>query len=319
MFIPRELNKINKEQCVTIDGRLLANTIINDTIVGVYHMYAAEMTRHCGINSWTRNSQLIHATSDNPTGTYKRHDVIRTPFAHEPDVAMGPNGEFVLFWSEFHYKTPLCNCTDGSTLPSCHAMLPAAQFYNYMSYSMDPNGPWSDPVPVVAPEPRRGDTNFAPVILKDGSLVGFSRRWLQDGSRNHLVTASNWNDPSTYVESQEEIWPHLPGPGTEDPFLYLDGNGRFHAIFHNMYPEDNQENCGGHAYSMDGKNWVYGGKAFDNHVVFTDGGAFTFSRRERPHFVFAQDGVTPLALTNGAQYGGKYGDATYTLLQPVGH
>ena len=286
---------------------------------GLYHMYAAEMTKHCGINSWTLNSQLIHAVSRDPTGTYKRHDIVRTPFAHEPGVAMGPDGEFVIFWSEYHYSIPLCNCTDGSTRPGCK--FPDAKFYTYMSFSKNPNGPWSTPVPVVNPNPRGGgqDTNFAPVILKDGSLFGFSRwgYWGTNGSRIHLVTASNWKDPSTYMEVQEEVWPHLPASGTEDPFMYLDGDGYFHAIFHNMYPDNFIDNCGGHSYSMDGKNWVYGGKAFDNNVVFTDGGTYSFSRRERPHFVFGADGVTPLALTNGAQYGGQYGDATYTLLQPV--
>lgn len=33
---------------------------------GTYHMWAAEMTEHCGIGTWQQNSRLIHATSTDP-------------------------------------------------------------------------------------------------------------------------------------------------------------------------------------------------------------------------------------------------------------
>jgi hypothetical protein len=80
--------------------------------------------------------------------------------------------------------------------------------------------------------------------------------------------------------------------------------------------------CGGHAYSDDGKNWFYpyiSGSAYFENVTLTDGRELQFHRRERPHLVFDKDGVTPLALTNGAGIDGigKYGDATWTFLQPL--
>ena len=247
--------------------------------------------------------------------------MLRPPFAHEPDAIRGPNGEFVLYWTENHYSVPLCNCTDGSTSPGCTG--PKTIMYNtYMSYSSNPNGPWSKPVAILGPI-RSTDTNFAAVILKNGTLVGFSRWWITNngpftGSRIHLVLASNWKDPSTYKESKNELFPNICGNGIEDPFLFRDHNGYFHAIFHNKYPMDDQNDVGGHAFSEDGIHWIFGGRSYGHIVEFTDGTSFTFARRERPHFVFAEDGVTPVALTTGAQYGGKYFDATYTMLQPVG-
>ena len=51
-----------------------------------------------------------------------------------------------------------------------------------------------------------------------------------------------------------------------------------------------------------------------------DGSAFSFSRRERPHPVFAQDGTTIVAITTGVQYSDsttKGHDAVFTFLQPV--
>ena len=104
-----------------------------------------------------------------------------------------------------------------------------------------------------------------------------------------------------------------------DPFVYRDCDGGFHAIFHNMEPQDDETYCGGHAFSVDGVNWIYAGVTYSNTVEFTDGTTFTFGSRERPHLIFDDDGCTPVALTNGATYGGQYGDASYTLLQPIAH
>ena len=51
---------------------------------------------------------------------------------------------------------------------------------------------------------------------------------------------------------------------------------------------------GGHAFSEDGIQWTYSGVAWGdpntriqgNIVNFTDGTAFRFTRRERPHLIF---------------------------------
>ena len=50
-------------------------------------MFAAEMTQNCGINSWMRNSQIVHAVSQSAFGLYSRTDVVLPPFEHEPDMA----------------------------------------------------------------------------------------------------------------------------------------------------------------------------------------------------------------------------------------
>ncbi|CAH1787739.1 unnamed protein product [Owenia fusiformis] len=291
--------------------------VVRDPVDGTYHMFPAEMTRHCGINSWIVNSRIVHAMSETPTGKYKRIEEQQPPFAHEPDVINGPRGEAIMYWSAMKHKNndTLCNCSDGSTPPSCQPGV--ITFTTYMSMAPRPRGPWSKPVVIFPTAP--GDNNLAMVILKNGTLVGFSRTWGPRGSRIHLLRAESYLDPSTYKQNPEELWPFLPAPGTEDPFVYIDKRGNFHAIFHNKYPSNVQESVGGHAFSPDGINWQYGGRAFGNKVQFTDGTEFEFTRRERPHFVFDKDGVTPLALTSGAQYGGKYNDACYTLLQPVNH
>lgn len=125
--------------------------------------------------------------------------------------------------------------------------------------------------------------------------------------------------------------PGLPDSNVEDPSVWIDKNGVYHAIFHSMDIEG-QSNpyLGGHAYSVDGASWVYTGTAYGNSQNYTDGSFQTFLRRERPHLLFSEDGTTPIALSNGVQYavennvtctiGGAVSvcDPIFTLVTPIG-
>ena len=148
----------------------------------------------------------------------------------------------------------------------------------------------------------------------------------------------------------------VPYAGVEDPFLYTDRGGIFHAVFHNQIENDNERLSGGHAYSEDGRAWTFTGTSWSNVVEFTrsssnaeftdwanvaarkeeaartegdevvnEGYTYEFSRRERPHLVFGDptDPYLITGLTTGVQYGEGAPifhtgqDACYTLLQPV--
>jgi hypothetical protein len=68
--------------------------------------------------------------------------------------------------------------------------------------------------------------------------------------------------------------------------------------------------------SEDGVAWTSGGWAYGATVNYTDGSAFRFSRRERPHPVIDASGAL-IGISNGVQYGGPFGDAVFTLFQPI--
>lgn len=163
-----------------------------------------------------------------------------------------------------------------------------------------------------------GDSNFAAIIdANDNSLVGMRR---EGAMVLYPVTASDWRDNTTYVYNKSvNLFGELANAGTEDMFLYKDCDGNFHAFFHNRDPRGIMTLCGGHAYSTDGGvSWVYTGWTYSNVVLFSDGSQITFERRERPHLIFdPNDGCTPVALTNAAEYGGATADASYTLVQPI--
>eukprot|EP00939_MAST-03C_sp_MAST-3C-sp1_P002855 g2855.t1 len=318
------------------------------------HMWAAEMLNHCGIDSWTTNSQIVHAScvlstsSLYPSNTckFRRDQVVWGAFAHEPNVVRGPQGEFVMYFtaSENVSKPPsnICDeCKNGRSSPSCHGS-DAGSGPTYMSWSASPLGPWSTPVRLF--EAQRGDTdmdtNLAVVILPNGTVVGIGRTGGDPtGIVAHYVYATNWKDPSSYVgDWGRMLFPDthvLNSAGVEDPFVYQDSNQIFHAVFHNQLQNDDEKLCGGHAYSVDGRanSWVFTGTAWGNRISWEPGNGgryeeephYDFSRRERPHFVFG-DPKAPFkitALTTGVQYGlgspvARGGeDACYTAMQPV--
>jgi len=98
--------------------------------------------------------------------------------------------------------------------------------------------------------------------------------------------------------------PALPDSNIEDPALWFDfRRGAFHAIMHTMDAGGpGGAYCGGHAFSTNGWQWTYSGTAYSCAQNYSDGSWQEFARRERPHILFAPDGVTPIALSNGVQY-----------------
>ena len=125
--------------------------------------------------------------------------------------------------------------------------------------------------------------------------------------------------------------PALPDSNVEDPALWVDRHGAFHAVFHAMdVPgQAGLPHVGGHAYSVDGAEWVYTGTAYGGAANYSDGSWQAFLRRERPHLLFAADGFTPVALSNGVQFAETAGarcdiggvpstcDPIFTLVTPI--
>ena len=198
----------------------------------------------------------------------------------------------------------------------------------YMSWSMNPDGPWSDPVIVLDPLPS-GDTNLAGVINEDGSFVGIWRepapafdpvtgqlqnnKWV---SAMRPVRASNWKDPSSYwVQPSASIIPEGPSTdppysqiGLEDPMLWKDAKGVYHTVLSNgQY----------HAWSEDGVAWTLT-SLMDYTASFKALPCEGFGGR--PHLVFSDDGFTPIAMTGSCFNKSKpvpFGGSTFTALVPI--
>jgi hypothetical protein len=118
---------------------------------GSFHRFVSQFVNHCGFNQWDYNSRIVHATSDRADGRYTVRDVVQPLWAHNPAVARGPNGEWVLTFvsnsSGAHYAA---TCEDGAvTINSSISVNPIER--NYMAVAHSPHGPWSTPVSIDAP------------------------------------------------------------------------------------------------------------------------------------------------------------------------
>lgn len=285
---------------------------------GLWHMYAAEIAGSCGMNVWLSNSRVIHATSPDPATTpFTRTSVVADVFAHEPIAVRAPTGEYVVWYTAVlpPGRLPVqggrfcTGCTTGNSLAECGtdaARNASISLPTYMVYSDSPHGPWSTPQMVPGTDVF-ADSNFAPVINADGSLVALARR--------NVYAASDWRNLSSY---------HVVGTWDdegEDPFVWADERG----VYHNIVHVRRENTVGRHYYSVDGKCWVASeGDAYTNRVAFTDGSELAYGCRERPHIVRDKHG-TIVGLTNGAAEKTCHSDEppvvdySYTLLQRVGN
>ena len=317
----------------TVDGgrntSSWGGSVLRDEATGTYHMFASEITQHCGIGSWTYNSRIVHATSSTPLGGFQREGEFAGVFSHEPIAVRDPT---TLEWAVFYTSSipsgrPVCNCSDGSSTASCERLPKfGRQGPTFVTWASSPAGPWSTPLQLFSEGAREADTNLAPYIFPNGSLLGIWRTHpgASPGSIPHLVTATHWKDPSSYTWSSNPILPlHLPeNVGLEDPSLYRDARGGFHSLFHafDLNGTAASGDYGGHAFSEDGWSWTWSGLAFNSSGSYTDGTSFHFLGRQRPHFILDQ-AASPIGLTNGVIYkdsSTEGSDACFTFAQPVG-
>ena len=167
------------------------------------------MLHHCGINAWLQNSVVLHAVSPTATGAYRPRQVVAPVFSHEPIAVTAPTGETVLFYTttvQLHRTPTVCktctDCSGGNSSMDCPPdwdakgrdwSVPLPTYMTWTNSSTMDEG-WSKPV--LLPSSALGidpsvDTNFAPVIMANGSLVGVTRT-------ASIVFAEDWRRPETY-------------------------------------------------------------------------------------------------------------------------
>lgn len=269
------------------------------------------------MNVWLSNSQVIHATSPDPTTTpFKKVGVVQGMFAHEPIAARAPTGEYVVYFTAVLAPNPLpvqggntcTGCSNGRSVASCGTddmRNASVNLPTYMVYSKNPDGPWSEPAMVPGTDVF-ADSNFAPVINEDGTLIALER--------GNVVRASNWRDVSTYKVAGKY------SDAGEDPFVWRDAAG----IYHNIVHVQRIHTYGLHYFSVDGISWTASpgdGHAYEYSIAYEDGSHEDLACRERPHIVQNVNGDI-IALTNGAApiacHDASKDDYSFTSLQVVG-
>lgn len=286
---------------------------------GVYFAFVSEFVRGCSLQQWSPNSRIIRYYSISSflfyfslnrlssrflTGPYSFDMEVLPPFHHNPTVVK--YGEkFLLYCIGINVNTTI-NCNIGLPGPS-----PGNYESNVTMFVSSDMKNWKDYGEVLKGR-RKGfwdsDTTNPSACVDDDRVWLMYRGcpWKCPGNEKiGLAVASSFDSLYTRVNN---------GPlfefQAEDPFIWKDLRGNFHALLHAIdgnggfhCDPKNHSGCdvGRHAFSSNGLNWtVSKNPAYSTHIEWTDGTVEILNRRERPQLVF-DDERNPIMLINGAQ------------------
>ena len=307
---------------------------------GEYHLYVSEMCNNCSLADWWRNSQIVHAVASSPFGPYTRKDVALSAFAHEPQVSFSylANGtpQFALWHVGSGYPgsggSAPNNCTRDA-LAEGSAEVRVGDARSQLHVSSSPDGPWTPVLGVPS------CNNPSQALHPNGTWYLLCNNQTNQRETNGTLFSA----PA--ITGPYKVAGHVAGPlpdanVPEDGFLFIDARGHWHVFYHTYTwpglgcanpPDCDPTSISGHSFSRDGLSWTVSPlQPYFNIANFSDGTALQMSTRERPHLIFAEDGRTPLALSNGicpvahcppqgaVQCKISNNNPTYLLIAPLG-
>ena len=217
----------------------------------------------------------------------------------------------------------------------CRRSASTAMAPTYSAPRRDPAGPWGSTPPLLdrprlaaAPDGTIAYCNPAPLLLENGTALLMYRDYYptQTFPATNVVGLARarrgWRGAFDFPLGVDG---HVVANFTEDPHMWRDARGHFHALFHALDrwgTADAGSTVGGHAYSRDGLAWAYSREyAYSTTVAFDDGTSTTFARRERPEAVVVDGSVVALVTgvvdPDAQQPAGSQRDRSWTLVQPV--
>jgi hypothetical protein len=307
---------------------------------GKWHLFATQIAKRCPLILFMNNSEVMRAEADSPAGPFTFKQVILPPFHHNP-TAIGPtpDGYYLIF--SIGTNNPdewLLQCE--SSLPACATKdkcrshgTPDTNGQISISWSKTMQGPWQTRVALAPFQKPAGawnckNNNPSAIIEEDGSVLlmyhGSSCDKSLKGERLGLAEAKHWNDTFVKRAGGPIIAPENGTGSHEDPFMWRDRRGNFHALTHDQ-SDGNRcgsrsmgSTCGAHLYSRDSFEWhISKNPVYTNSVVLANGTTKLLKTRQRPQLVFSNDSdKRPLILYNGASFEGDNGDLqmlTHTL------
>ena len=317
-----------------------------------WHMLASEFENKCGIDHWSPNSAIVHATSTSgAAGPYKRQSVAVIPFAHNPKVVRAPDGTWLMYTIGVQLPaSDLFNCSQeaGSAIRGEYTD-PAQSGRHYSGLDASTNlppgrnpgnresnvtlytsatslaGPWERYGVVLGPDFEgtwdEDTSNPSPWVFSNGTVLLMYRGCVVHGGGCDkeyigIASAPSWKGPYRRLGGGQPILPTVPA---EDPSLWVDRRGHYHFLMH--YIPD-AELVARHAFARSyGGPWSIRESSipYNSTVAFNDGSVVTFEKRERPHLVWDDNGnpthlVTGVVIPSG-QHG--YAGKSFTLVQPV--
>ena len=311
-----------------------------------WHMFASGMSHQCPLEKFATNSMTIHATSKVPGGPYKLEDIPLPEFHHSVSVMRVNHTTLALFTEGINtngQNVNTCDEMDQSTPTNqIHGEAPELSPDDYMGVSLStsgPNGPWkehfilnTDLSDITAWNCNR--SNPSPIIFPNGTVLLMYRATPcmtqhERGCVNSTIDLCE-HQGIAVADSIDGTFRDRQGmiselSGNEDAVFFRTRRG-YAALFHSKNacgrePEQ-YKSCGSLAYSKDTWKWTLNNEPSYNSTIQwrEPNGDITedkFLSRQRPKIIFAEDGITPLYLTNGvlaSEVGG--GGMEFTLAIP---
>ena len=315
-----------------------------------WHMFASGMSHQCPLENFKTNSMTIHATSKVPGGPYKLEDIPLPEFHHSVSVmgvnhttlalfteGINTNGQNVHFCDKLdQYNSTTLSGGDGSGHLSPEPLTPD----DYMGVSLStsgPYGPWEEHIifNTDLSDPHAWNChkgNPSPIIFPNGTVLLMYRGvpCIRDPTCHNSTINLCEHQGIAVADSIDGVFRDRQGiiselSGNEDAVFFRTKRG-YAALFHSKsacgQEQEQVKSCGSLAFSKDTWSWTLNSEPSYNSTILwrEPNGGITedkFLSRQRPKIIFAEDGLTPLYLTNGvlaSDVGG--GGMEFTLAMP---
>lgn len=164
-----------------------------------------------------------------------------------------------------------------------------------------PKGPWSTPQLVYNPSAKNatkewysvyGIDNPSLVILENGTSL-LTGRTCSGPEHPWIARSDEWDGEYRSIDDSQPFTMN----NVEDPFMWIDRRGNYHALHHWQNGDHNKYYNGGHSFSEDGLRWTFSSTpAYAKNISWASGGWSVMARRERPSLVLDSEWRTPIAL-----------------------
>ena len=317
-------------------------SIHKDPASEAWYMFAAEFVNHCPLDNWSPNSRVVRTVSkQGPLGPYSFDTELLPTFHHNPNVKLTADGKYVMFViGRGCNKTVQCGganpLAEAAELSACyepHDTAPGnmeSGISAYIAPAIDSPFARIGKGYILGSNPpamwNADTTNPGPLIHANQSVLMMYRgcgNQCKPPEELGLASAPSYLSSNyTRLNGDRPICGGASLCETEDPFLYQDPRGHYHAMLHYVGPGGGfsctppRDGClvGSHAYSRDGLSWTFSKTiAYNTTVHYDDGTSEVFDRRERPQLVL-EKGV-PAYLSNGVQPMG--GGLSHTIVVPI--
>ncbi len=176
---------------------------------GLWHMFAARIEGNCGLHSWARNSDIVHATAPAADGPYTAKSTVLPAFAHGPAPALLPDGRVLIAQLGCGNRTqPLVEgCSNGTTPANAARASRAAVRPGNLS-----NCDWA---------------GWKGVLLSDDQGAFSGDKWRQ---------LANWSGAGLIVHADPDSWHGNDTDGAivaDNPRLWPLDNGSFLLAYAN--------------------------------------------------------------------------------------